>query len=533
MSSSVFSRQISGATAMRYFSQSISAIAACGAMLAAGQIYASAAADEIISEAAARRCGLTRAWVTQAQVDSGRGHLQSLVLYDGALFSQSSRATLEAIDAETGQRLWSKLIGHPAYPSLPPGACKDLVGTINGSRFYVLNRYTGDILYQTNVDGVPGGGPGLSSKRGYVPTASGMVYSYRLEPVTDAAKELGKISPDAASMTEEQKQDAAKQAEEERRENLRLHQEYVPPLACASDGRALVPPVVTTQNRDEEFITWVTDKGHLHLGRVDRRSPDSLLIRFRVNARGSFNAPPVYMPRDPKVPGSAGVIFAGSSEGEVYAVSERDGDIRWKSAIGDPISDSPVLIGDRLYVTSDLGGLFCFNAKNGKQIWYSPDILHFVAAGRQRVYAADKLGRLRILDGRTGSMLDMLPTGGLPIKVSNNQTDRIYLATESGLVQCLHEVDETKPIVYGQAKVVEEAEPAPKVPLKPKSGEGGAPKPKPAAKKPAPKKDEGDAFGDEAPAEKPAKPAKPAAKAPKAKAGAKAKAADDAAAPGP
>jgi outer membrane protein assembly factor BamB len=508
-------------------------------LAAAGQLWASAA-DEIISEAAAQRCGLTRAWVNQAQVDSGQGRLQSLVLYDGTLFAQSSRATLEALDADTGRRLWAKMVGQPGYPSLAPGACKDLVATINGARLYVLNRYTGDILYQTKIDGVPGGGPALSNKRAYVPNATGMVYSYRLEPVTDAANDLNKRDPNWAMLTDDQKKDAAKQAEEDRRENIRLHQEYVPPLACASDGRALVPAVVTTQTRDEEFITWVTDKGHLHLGRVDRRSADALLIRFRVNAKGSFNSSPAYMPRDPKVLGDAGIIFAGSSDGEVFAISERDGEIRWKTPIGDPISDSPVLIGDRLYVTSELGGLFAIAAKSGKQLWFSPDILHFVAAGRQRVYAADKLGRLRILDGRTGTVLDMLPTGGLPIRVSNTQTDRIYLATESGLVQCLHEIEETKPIVYSPSHAApsDEEEPAKLPPLKAKSGEGGAPKtPKPPAKKPAPKPKADDAGfgGDAAPAADAAKPAKtPRGRPlPKAKAKAKADAADAPAAPGP
>ena len=84
-----------------------------------------------------------------------------------------------------------------------------------------------------------------------------------------------------------------------------------------------------------------------------------------------------------------------------------------------------MLIGDRLYVASELGGLFAIEAKSGKQIWSTPEIMHFVAAGRQRVYAADKLGRLRILDARTGTVLEILPAAGLPIKVCNGQTDRI------------------------------------------------------------------------------------------------------------
>ena len=187
------------------------------------------------------------------------------------LYAQSNRATLEAIDAETGQKLWSKMIGQPNHPTLPPGACRDLVATINGSTLYVLNRYTGDILYQTVVTGAPGGSPAVSSKRVYVPMVAGMILAYRLEPVTDPAKELDKINPHAADMSEDEKKEAAKKNEEERRENIRIRQDYIPPLACSSTGRTLVAPIVTTQNRDEEFVAWGTDRGYLYVGRIDRR----------------------------------------------------------------------------------------------------------------------------------------------------------------------------------------------------------------------------------------------------------------------
>jgi hypothetical protein len=258
--------------------------------------------------------------------------------------------------------------------------------------------------------------------------------------------------------------------------------------------------------------------------------------KYRLATNGTFSSPPAYLPPDPKVLGDSGVIYGGSSDGYVYAVLERGGDLQWKFATSDPVFDSPVVIEDRVYVTTELGGMFCLNAKTGKQIWWAPEVLHFVAKGKQRVYVADKLGRLRILDARNGATLDSLPTSAMPIKVSNGQTDRIYLATEGGIVQCLREVEQTAPVVFNESRkpLPDDEQPKAVAKLKPKSGDAGAPKvahDRPAPKKPAPKKDDaGAGFGDAAdPADKPAKAAKgKAAGGAKAKAAAKGKKGADA-----
>jgi hypothetical protein len=70
-----------------------------------------------------------------------------------------------------------------------------------------------------------------------------------------------------------------------------------------------------------------------------------------------------------------------------------------------------------------------------------------------------------VLDANTGSRLDVLPTEALPVKLINNQTDRIYLATETGLIQCLHETELTQPLQHIQEPSQEppagESEPKP------------------------------------------------------------------------
>ena len=54
---------------------------------------------------------------------------------------------IHAIDAETGKTLWSKQIGMPKHPNMPPDAKGDLLATINGSRLYIVNRFTGELSF--------------------------------------------------------------------------------------------------------------------------------------------------------------------------------------------------------------------------------------------------------------------------------------------------------------------------------------------------------------------------------------------------
>ena len=85
----------------------------------------------------------------------------------------------------------------------------------------------------------------------------------------------------------------------------------------------------------------------------------------------------------------------------------------------------------------------------------------FIAASNDRVYVADRLGRILVLAADTGARLDRIPAEGLPIKLRNAQNDRIYLATEAGLIQCLREIELSEPLQHVTFEAAE-AEPAAK-----------------------------------------------------------------------
>jgi len=448
--------------------------------------------SELIPETTAARHGLTRSWFTQIQMDRSRTRVQDVVLHEGTLYVQTDRAMVHAVDAETGKTIWAREVGRPNHPSLTPSVGDDLLGVVNGSRLYVCNRYNGDLLYEIRVDGVPGAGVCLSKRRVYVPMVSGMLLAYRLEPLADPLKELGKTEKNP---TPEQ----IVATEKDRRENLRLGQESVPPLKCYSLGRALVQPLVTRETETDEYVAWATDQGYLYVGFVDLREDSRLAVKYRLQTAVGIVARPTYLPPNPNDPADSGIIFAASRDGYVNAVRERDAELVWRFPTGEPIIEPAVVIDERIYVATQPGGMYCLNATTGSQVWWAPEIRQFVAASRQRIYTTDLLGRILILNAETGTRLDTLAAESSPIKLVNSQTDRLYLATETGLIQCLRELELSQPIRHGEArkkkieekppdiqqKGIDELKPA-KKPAAPKKG---APKKKEPGEEPAAKAD--------------------------------------------
>ena len=404
-----------------------------------------AARSELISETTAARHGLTRPWFTQVELDRARGRLRNLVLRDGTLYAQTDKAVVQAIDAETGKTLWSRQVGSPQYLTMSPGIHRDFVAVINGSRLFVLNRYNGDLLLETELTGSPGAGPALSAKRVYIPLVNGQLVAYRLAP-PEADTQESEVNPSDGTSKEKET------TEQQRRWNLSLEQNLASPLFCQSFGRAMVQPLVTQETPDVENVVWPTDRGYLNLGQIDRQMENHLALKYRLQTDAAIVGQPAYFPPDPNVSGDSGLIVTTSRDGYVYVFREKDGEPLWRFSTGEPIVESPTAVDGRVYVTMQLGGMYCLAIKTGKELWFAPNLLQFVAASKTRVYATDRIGRLLVLDAQSGVRLDSIATEKMPIKLMNTDNDRIYLADEMGLIQCLHEVELTEPVVHDKER---------------------------------------------------------------------------------
>jgi len=71
---------------------------------------------------------------------------------------------------------------------------------------------------------------------------------------------------------------------------------------------------------------------------------------------------------------------------------------------------------------------------------------YFLAANPKYVYALDASGRFLVLERRRGVTLSGFDGRDFVFPISNDVTDRIYLAANNGLIVCLHDREYTQAI---------------------------------------------------------------------------------------
>ena len=144
--------------------------------------------------------------------------------------------------------------------------------------------------------------------------------------------------------------------------------------------------------------------------------------------------------------------------------TKKTGDIKWRFSTGESIANRPIVTDGRVYITTEQGGLYCIsstlgvrkepraaaktnvrNSDNNQQLWQNKDIVRLLAVTPDRIFGMDKLDNIHILSTDTGRSLGRLQTEGISLPVVNHISDRIYLVTDTGLVQCLRDTRLSKP----------------------------------------------------------------------------------------
>jgi hypothetical protein len=125
------------------------------------------------------------------------------------------------------------------------------------------------------------------------------------------------------------------------------------------------------------------------------------------------------------------------------------GSLQWQFSTGEPLVKPAVVIGDAIFVVTDDDNLYRLSADSGQEVWWAPRVREVLTASENRLYCIGDTGRLLIFDANTGGRVGELSTELLDLKLVNYQTDRIFLGTTSGVIQCLREVQAEWPLIRG------------------------------------------------------------------------------------
>ncbi len=342
------------------------------------------------------------------------------------LYSIATDGTLDCRDAETGEPKWMVGVGSQRLPYGELGVGEEHVTVINGGRLYTVEAATGEVIEQVDLIGAPNFGAINTGSYAMVPLVGGGVAGYPLfDPTRDPFKEI--VSGDTLAL----------------------------PIKAPKSSR----------------IAWGTDRGFVYV--MEMQGDPSVLFRLKTDG--------IVSGRIATATGNR--FFFGSENGQVYGLwGTRTGRVLWTVPFGEPFYNEPIIVGDSVLIRSSYGNLFSLNIETGALNWDRPvqNVSELVAAFGGRVYLTTLSGSLGVIDLKTGDRVgvfrDIRPTRLLV----NRQTDRLYLVSDSGEVQCLREEGSELPTFNVQPEIQmpdEEAEvttPAPKAPTTDPFGGGGA-----------------------------------------------------------
>ena len=463
----------------RHFVIGATVLSVC-ALCAASAWAIGVAPAKLVAEKDANAAGLTRAWFAQATLQEVGDAATTVSLLDGTLFVTTESGFLQAFDSETGAELWNVYVGDGYL--LAPGVNSKVVVVLSGTKMVILDRFNGKKLDEATLQGNPSSSPVVTEREVYVPLFSQRILSY---PIVRAEQEALKVNATTELMRAAVKDSKAAEKEFNEKfdrfsDDLKNAQYLIEPMkekqpySCASLGTSLVRPVLGTQSYDLDVVGWTTNQGWLLIGGLYRRSDDDpFKLLYKLQARPNFvyvnesrignrsmiprddvESSPFFVAEDKSLQNmrlaperrKGGMFIVGSQSGHVFAINDVTGQLRWTFLTEHGVSERIAAFDDSAYIPTESGEMFAVNLLNGTENWKADGLVRTIAASSSYLYAFDHLDRVAIIDRATGARVKTFDVGNTDFQVFNRETDRLYFASKSGLIQCFHETQQVEPL---------------------------------------------------------------------------------------
>lgn len=376
---------------------------------------------QLPDEAALDRLNLQQCWRTYLPMDGRRDGIFSIQLNDGSIFVQSLSGLLTCLDAATGVTRWQARLGRPYEVTQPLGFNSTTALATHADKLFGFDKLSGRQLWELRLDSALSSPPAADEDRLYLILAQNRLLVYVLPGRLAVGEGEGLALPPPPSG-------------DRRGVAIRYPVQPGSPVPQLQWEYALVtaridhPVLVTQENilagsRDGQFVAF-------------SKLTNQFLYRFQ--AQTNVSAPM----------GQHGeTAYIAAEDSSLYSLDIASGQINWRVRTGSPILLPPRVQDDDVYIYPEGTGLFRIARTSGQVIWQNRRAGRFLAANPKFVYAADRSGRLLVLDRQRGTVLsDYSGTIDYVFPVANELTDRIYLAAHNGLIVCLHDRDFPTPV---------------------------------------------------------------------------------------
>ncbi|MCA9053240.1 MAG: PQQ-binding-like beta-propeller repeat protein [Planctomycetaceae bacterium] len=376
-------------------------LATCLLLTGVQVAHAQAQHDFIPDEDELERHGLVRVWWNRAVFNPARDSIRNITADELAVFVQSSAGNVTAFDAETGRLMWSKLVGKPDQVTYPIVTNDTNAFMAAGMSLYSIDKASGETMWKIALPHHPSAPPEVDDEHVYIGTAEGSVYAFDLRRI----KELydRRMLPQYMDLTLKWRYQAPSEI-------------VSPPI---SNGEA----VVFASYTGLLFSVVARDRG--------------LNFQFETEGRAPIRVP---------LGRSGETVYVASDDARVFALDMTTGNRRWSFTAGEAVRQQPRVVGNTVFVVPFGRGMYALRGTTGFQQWHQREANQFLAASPEYVFVSDQLDNVLILDRDDGAIVGSLPYRHLNARVQNERTDRLYLASPSGLVVSIREKGLEEPL---------------------------------------------------------------------------------------
>ncbi len=347
--------------------------------------------------------GMEQMWWSHATLDPSSEKIRHLVITEDIVFVQSTGGVVTAFDAESGKKMWSVQLGRRDQPNQPIVVNDDMAFVTVGISLYAVEKMTGKSLWQITLPGAPATSPAVDRFRVYLGMRDGSMYALNLKKINQLYEE--RLLPQYSHLT--------------------VVWRYKAPKGISSQ------PIATGAS-----VNFASRSGSLFA--VD--GPDRKL-RFQFETNKPISAPLAF---------DGTYLYMAAQDLNLYCINSNNGAVRWQFSTGLPTFRSARVIGNDVFVMPARGGMHCLTTISGRERWWRPKIVDMLAATPKTIFASDLVGNVVLLSRENGAVRGALPLRQFDFRQPNDRTDRLFLATSSGLIVCLREQGREFPIYHAK-----------------------------------------------------------------------------------